>query len=157
MRRNATQGVVLCTVAAFLFGASTPLSKRLLSSASPTTLAGVPYLVLRSPQSHPDRPHGRAWWLCNYGRAVDPRWNDGGLAVVSDDRRTFRYRLLQSWYRETVLGAQPGSYSPTGRSERSLGSLLHRDELRFRPELNFLNAAAYAHALERIEAVRRSG
>ena len=80
------------------------------------------------------------------------RWDDPELAVKSEDRRTFRYRLLQSWYRQEILGAQPGEYTPVGKKRRPLGSLLHSDELQFRRELNFINSDAYAHAIERIRA-----
>lgn len=84
------------------------------------------------------------------------RWSDPTLAVTSDDRRTFKHRLLQSWYREEVLGAQPGEYTARGK-QRRLGSLLHPDELKFRPELNFLNIEAYTHTTDRITAVREAG
>ena len=30
------------------------------------------------------------------------------LRVSSDSRRTARYRALESWYRQTVLGVPPG-------------------------------------------------
>ena len=83
------------------------------------------------------------------------RWDDPKLAVKSDDRRTFKHRLLQSWYREEVLGAEPGVYTPSGKPRRVLGSLLHGDDLKFRPELNFLNLDAYNHAIERITAVHK--
>ena len=42
-----------------------------------------------------------------FRRAPRPfRWDNPQLAVKSDDRRTFQYRLLQSWYRGIILGAQ---------------------------------------------------
>ena len=37
-------------------------------------------------------------------------WSDPRLSVASDSRRTARYRLLQSWYREQVLKAEYGEY-----------------------------------------------
>ena len=85
------------------------------------------------------------------------RWDDPKLAVKSDDRRTFKHRLLQSWYREEVLGAEPGVYTPSGKPRRVLGSLLHGDDLKFRPELNFLNVEAFNHAIKRIDAVHEAG
>ena len=69
---------------------------------------------------------------------MDLDWDDPLLAVESDDRRTFKHRLLQSWFRQEVLGARPGSYTPPGKDKRRLGSLLCNDDLLFRPELNFL-------------------
>lgn len=49
-----------------------------------------------------------------------PRWNDPALAVNSDSRRTAKYRLLQSRWRETVLGEAPGVSS----SGQPVGSML---------------------------------
>jgi len=36
-----------------------------------------------------------------------PAWDAQSLQVRSDSPRTARYRLLQSWYREVVLGVPP--------------------------------------------------
>ena len=88
---------------------------------------------------------------------VEITWDDPFLAVKSDDRRTFNYRLLQSWYRQEVLRAKPGTYTPRGGSERPLGSLIHHDDLQDRPDLNFLNLEAYDHAIERIDKVHEAG
>ena len=46
------------------------------------------------------------------------KWDDPSLAVGSDDRRTSKYRLLQSWYREHVLHELPGSYASRAGHER---------------------------------------
>lgn len=47
-----------------------------------------------SPHSHPgDEQVGTGYRL-----TVELRWDDPLLAVKSDERRTFNYRLLQSWY-----------------------------------------------------------
>lgn len=91
------------------------------------------------------------------GTAMKLRWDDPQLAVKGDDRRTFMYRLLQSWYREEVLGAAPGTYTPRRQPSRPLGSLLHSDDVQLRPDLNFLNIDAYQHAIERIAAVHKAG
>lgn len=72
---------------------------------------------------------------------------------MGDDPRTAKYRLLQSWYREEVLGARPGTYKPRGRPERPLGSLLHRDEVAQRNGLNFLDPKIHAYTAERAKAV----
>ena len=72
---------------------------------------------------------------------------------MGDDPRTAKCRLLQSWYREEVLGARPGTYKPRGRPERPLGSLLHRDEVAQRNGLNFLDPKIHAYTAERAKAV----
>ena len=41
-------------------------------------------------------------------------WSDPRLSVASDSRRTARYRLLQSWYREQVITADYGEYRVNG-------------------------------------------
>ena len=64
-------------------------------------------------------------------------WSDPRLSVASDSRRTARYRLLQSWYREQVLNAEYGDYRVNGGT-RPLGSLLALDDVVERPGLNFL-------------------
>lgn len=84
-------------------------------------------------------------------------WNDPRLSVASDARRTARYRLLQSWYREQVLGAEYGEYRVEGGGTRPLGSLLALHDVLERPGLNFLTKTAAAYALERSEIVERSG
>ena len=89
-----------------------------------------------------------------YVLLMKQRWDDPLLFVSSDDRRTFRYRLQQSWYRETVLNAAPAWRAS---AKRNLGSLLDANELRFRPGLNFLNEAASVHAQDRIAAVHHAG
>ena len=47
-------------------------------------------------------------------------WSDPRLSVASDSRRTARYRLLQSWYREQVIdGATTASTASTAATARS--------------------------------------
>src|SRR4051812_4785814 len=83
-------------------------------------------------------------------------WSDPRLSVASDSRRTARYRLLQSWYREQVLTADYGEYCAAGAS-RPLGSLLAVQDVVARPWLNFLTPAASTYALDRARIVQASG
>src|SRR4051794_38190873 len=83
-------------------------------------------------------------------------WSDPRLSVASDSRRTARYRLLQSWYREQVLHADYGEYC-VNQGSRPLGSLLGMADVVQRPELNFLSDDAARYALERAEIVQASG
>ena len=83
-------------------------------------------------------------------------WSDPRLSVASDSRRTARYRLLQSWYREQVLNAEYGEYRVNGGT-RPLGSLLALHDVVDRPWLNFLTRSAAAYARERAEIVQASG
>ena len=83
-------------------------------------------------------------------------WSDPRLSVANDSRRTARYRLLQSWYREQVLNADYGEYRVNGGT-RPLGSLLALQDVVDRPGLNFLSTNAAMYALERTEIVQASG
>jgi hypothetical protein len=83
-------------------------------------------------------------------------WSDPRLSVASDSRRTARYRLLQSWYREQVLRAPYGDYRVAG-GLRPLGSLLDVREVMARPGLNFLTTRAARYARERADLVVASG
>ena len=83
-------------------------------------------------------------------------WSDPRLSVASDSRRTARYRLLQSWYREQVLRAEYGEYRVNGGT-RPLGSLLALHDVVERPGLNFLSHNASVYALERADIVQASG
>jgi hypothetical protein len=83
---------------------------------------------------------------------TDHSWNAESLAVPSDDAWTAQYRRLQSWYREAVLRARPGG----GGNRDAVGSMLHEDELRARPGLNFLTPEIAAYAAARARAVREA-
>jgi hypothetical protein len=83
-------------------------------------------------------------------------WSDPRLSVASDSNRTARYRLLQSWYREQVLGAEYGEYRVNGGT-RPLGSLLALHDVVERPGLNFLSQNAATYARERADIVQASG
>lgn len=82
-------------------------------------------------------------------------WDDEALRP-NEPRRIARYRRLQSWYREVQLGAGPGDW-PGKAIPSPLGSMLKAADVAAQPDLNFLHAGAYAHALDRIEAVRAEG
>lgn len=83
-------------------------------------------------------------------------WSDPRLSVASDNRRTARYRLLQSWYREQVLNAEYGEYRVNGGT-RPLGSLLSLEAVVAQPALNFLTEAAATYAVERSAVVQAAG
>jgi hypothetical protein len=83
-------------------------------------------------------------------------WSDPRLSVASDSRRTARYRLLQSWYREEVLNAEYGDYRVNGGT-RPLGSLLAVQDVMTTPGLNFLSRRAARYALDRAALVQASG
>lgn len=79
------------------------------------------------------------------------------MQVAGDSARMRRYRLLQSWYRETVLDARPGTYVPRGGEERPLGSLLHVDDVARREDLNFVSPDIGAYTRARAAEVMESG
>lgn len=80
-------------------------------------------------------------------------WNVDALFPENEPARVAKYRRLQSWYRERVLRARPGAFM----NYEALGSYLHADEIKDRPDLNFLNGAAFAHAEEREAQVKLEG
>jgi hypothetical protein len=81
------------------------------------------------------------------------RYDDPALAVPSDSVSMRDKRLLQSWYRETELRAQPG---PSG--ERPVvGSSLTKEDVAAQPSLNFIDPYAFAHAEQRAVEVQAEG
>lgn len=80
-------------------------------------------------------------------------WHVDALFPENEPARVAKYRRLQSWYRERVLRARPGTFM----TYEALGSYLHADEVKHRPDLNFLTAAAFAHAEERAAQVKMEG
>ena len=84
---------------------------------------------------------------------ADVSWADARLHIASDSARTARYRALQSWYRETVLGVPPGR----DRRGRVIASMLPEEALVERPGLNFISPEATAYASERAGEVVRTG
>jgi hypothetical protein len=87
---------------------------------------------------------------------MNPGWDSPDLRVASDSRRTARYRLLQSWYRQTVLGVGAGTTSPVGR-ERLVGSRLRLQDVAKRRDLNFLDPKIADYAERRAVEVQREG
>lgn len=81
-------------------------------------------------------------------------WNDPQLQVASDGKASRRatYRLLQSWYRETRLGAPYGEHRG-----KPVGSLLSKDAVAADRGLNFLSPAAATYAEERAPIVKAEG
>lgn len=77
--------------------------------------------------------------------------------MEGDSARTARYRLLQSWYRETVLRIRPGTYRPRGQRERQLGSLLLPDDVTGHPKSNFLDPRVEEYSSQRAALVRDEG
>jgi hypothetical protein len=78
------------------------------------------------------------------------QWDDPQLRVGSDSSWVAQQRQQQSWWRQTILQAQAG---PAGR-RAAVGSSLKPEDVRDQPWLNFLNCAAYRHALHRTAEVR---
>lgn len=93
----------------------------------------------------------RSWPAHSSGELL--YWYVDALFPENEPTRVAKYRRLQSWYRERVLGARPGAFM----KYEALGSYLHAEEVKHRPDLNFLNAAAFAHAEERATQVRLEG
>lgn len=90
--------------------------------------------------------------------AIPPLWDDATLQVSSDTEWRAQYRLLQSWYRETVLKEPPGF--STLRNEpgsRLVGSMLSADAVRARPALNFLSPEIAAYVGIRSAQVLQAG
>jgi hypothetical protein len=80
-------------------------------------------------------------------------WDAHDLEVASDGTRKRSYRKLQSWYRETVLGAAYG----TDSKGKPIGSLVAELEVEFQPDLNFLDSGIGVYADARIAEVQLSG
>jgi len=74
-------------------------------------------------------------------------WDDPMFLVRSDPARRARYRRLQSWYRQAVLGVNAGLDS----GGRPIGSLLPSEAVQSDPSLNFLRDERLARiALDRL-------
>lgn len=91
-----------------------------------------------------------------YSAPMNTAWDSLDLRVASDLRRTTRYRLLQSWYRHTVLGVEAGTIGPVGR-ERLVGSRLRPQDVAERRYLNFLDPKIADYAERRAVEVQRDG
>lgn len=88
-----------------------------------------------------------------------PRWDDPSLQVSSDSSRRARYRLLQSWFRETELGVPPGTKKGKpglGRQcEVAIGSMLSPEH--GSKGLNFLRPEVVEYAQVRAREVKKKG
>jgi hypothetical protein len=84
-----------------------------------------------------------------------PAWNAAELTVDSDDKRVARYRRHQSRYRERHLQVPPGP-RPQSSSLR-VGNTLDPASVAANPQLNFVNEAAYEHAIRRSLEVQQEG
>ena len=80
-------------------------------------------------------------------------WNAPELQVDSDSAWRAKYRLLQSWYRETVLDVPPG----IGGRGRLVGSMLATEAVQDRPGLNFLTQEIADYVEQRIPQIQRAG
>lgn len=80
-----------------------------------------------------------------------PSWDDPELAATEPKWRA-RYRLLQSWYRETILGAPPGRYRG-----RLRGNHLSAAWLAEHPDANFLSPEVIAYVKQRVPEVLKAG
>jgi hypothetical protein len=78
------------------------------------------------------------------------RWDAPELRVPGDDPRTAAYRLLQSRWRESVLGLRPGRHV-TGRL---VGSLLPEDAP---GDAQWLTGPVAAYVAQRLPAARAAG
>jgi hypothetical protein len=93
---------------------------------------------------------------------ITPKWDDASLRVSSDSAWRAQCRLLQSWYRETVLCEPPGLSKPGSDAEghpveRLVGSMLSADAVRARPGLNFLSPEIAAYVGTRAAQVLHAG
>ena len=76
---------------------------------------------------------------------IQPTWNDPSLEVSGDLPWQAQYRLLQSWYRETVLGVPPGK----DKGGTTRGNMLPAQAVARNRGLNFLDEDITAYANER--------
>jgi len=81
------------------------------------------------------------------------KWNDPAFVVPSDTVWRARYRALQSWYRETLIGA------PAGEDDKGVlrGNLLPREWVALKPWSNFLTAEIAEYVEARMPVVGAAG
>lgn len=82
------------------------------------------------------------------------KWNDPSLLVRSDSAWRAQYRLLQSWYRETVLKVPPGLKKPAKGETGVVGSMLAAEDVAGRPGLNFLTKEIADYVDRRVGEVK---
>ena len=80
------------------------------------------------------------------------KWDDPELQVEGEDERSAGYRALQSWWRETVLGLEPGMEGAAPR-----GELLPANAVEENSALNFLDARIASYARDRVREVLHGG
>ncbi len=80
------------------------------------------------------------------------KWDDPELQVEGEDERAASYRALQSWWRETVLGLEPGTEGAEPR-----GNLLPANAVEENSALNFLDPRIASYARDRVREVLKSG
>jgi hypothetical protein len=85
------------------------------------------------------------------GATATLAWYDPRLQVTSDGVRRRRFRALQSWYRETQLGVEPGQHD---RHPQLVGSMLPKE--RALDGLNFLHPQIASYVEQRIREVRKA-
>lgn len=84
-----------------------------------------------------------------------PEWDGDELYWPNEDQRTKAFRLLQSWYRTTVLKAQPGPHSVDETQDKPVGSELSNDD--GDAGLNFFHDGISSYASERVKVLQRDG
>lgn len=84
-----------------------------------------------------------------------PEWDGDELYWPSETQRTRAFRLLQSWYRTTVLKARPGPHSVEGAQDKPVGSELSKNDGDV--GLNFLHDALASYADDRVRELQRAG
>ena len=76
-----------------------------------------------------------------------PAWDDPILLPKSEGKWIKQYRLLQSWYRETVIGAPPGKY----------GNYFQKSWLEDHPDANYLTPEVVEYVKQRVPEVKAEG
>ena len=82
-------------------------------------------------------------------------WDSDDLRVRRDNRWMARYRLLQSWYRETRLRLPPGL--STRRRSLPVGSMIAHESLDERPGANFLSDSVFEYVGRRVPHILTEG
>ena len=99
------------------------------------------------------RPTTAVWWPG--WTPAWPSWDSAELRVASDSARVAGYRAHQSRFRQMQLKVGPGPRP--GRPDALVGSALSPADVEQTPSLNFVDAAAHRHAVERGVAVQAEG
>ena len=81
-----------------------------------------------------------------------PSWDNPILRVTSESQWRAQYRLLQSWYREIIIGAPPGIYRG-----RQRGNHLSQKWLEDHPHANFLSSEVGKYVERRVVEAKAEG